>query len=169
MADGLQLERAYAGATVHNLFNLLTVAILFPLELATRYLYHVTSAMIPDQVGDGEEWEGPIKMIVSPLANRVIKLNKDIAGDIALGKVDNCNSYYPVQCLNGTEDYNSCARTCDTDAGEVAGVDCGIVGTITCDKEVGCPAFFQDSAKKKDNDTSAGVYFFLSLLLMMVC
>ncbi|KAL7518228.1 hypothetical protein ACHAWX_003075 [Stephanocyclus meneghinianus] len=169
MADGLQLERAFAGATVHDLFNLLTVTILFPLELITGYLYHLTSAMIPDKVGDGEAWEGPIKMIVSPVANRVIKSNKDIAGDIALGKVENCNSYYPVQCLNGIEDYNNCARKCDTDAGEVGGVDCGIVGTITCDKEVGCPAFFQNGASKKDDDISGGVCLFLSLLLLMVC
>jgi sodium-dependent phosphate cotransporter len=169
MADGLQLERAFARATVHDLLNLLTVAILFPLELVTGYLYHLTSAMIPDQVGDGEEWEGPIKMIVSPVANRVIKSNKDITGDIALGKVENCNSYYPVQCLNGIEDYNNCARKCDTDAGEVEGVDCGIVGTITCDKDVGCPAFFQNGATKKDDDISGGVCLFLSLLLLMVC
>jgi len=169
MADGPQLERAFAGATVHDLFNLLTVAILFPLELITGYLYRLTNAMLPDQVGDGDEWEGPIKMIVAPLADRVIKSNKDIVKDLALGKVENCDSYYPVYCLNGIEDYDNCASKCDKDEGEVPGVDCGIVGTITCDKDVGCPAFFQDGATKKDDDISGGVCLFLSLLLLMAC
>jgi len=169
MADGAQLERAFAGATVHDLFNLLTVAILFPLELITGYLYHLTNAMLPDKVGDGDEWEGPIKMIVAPLADRIIKSNKDIVKDLALGKVENCDSYYPVQCLNGIEDYDNCARKCDKDAGEVKGVDCGIIGTITCDKDLGCPAFFQNGATKKDDDISGGVCLFLSLLLLTAC
>lgn len=169
MADGPQLERAFAGATVHDLFNLLTVAILFPLELVTGYLYRLTSAMLPDQVSDGDEWEGPIKKIVSPVANRIIKSNSGIIKDLALGKVENCDSYYPVYCLNGIEDYKNCADKCDKDAGEVTGVDCGIVGAITCDKEVGCPAFFQNGATKKDDDISGGVCLFLSLLLLMLC
>lgn len=66
MADGPQLERAFAGATVHDLFNLLTVAILFPLEVITGYLYYLTKAMLPESVSDGDDWEGPIKKIVSP-------------------------------------------------------------------------------------------------------
>jgi sodium-dependent phosphate cotransporter len=33
MGCGDQLERAFAGATVHGMFNFLTVVILFPLEL----------------------------------------------------------------------------------------------------------------------------------------
>ncbi|KAL7522571.1 hypothetical protein ACHAWX_007295 [Stephanocyclus meneghinianus] len=169
MADGPQLERAFAGATVHDLFNLLTVAILFPLELVTGYLYRLTSAMLPDQVSDGDEWEGPIKKIVSPVANRIIKSNSGIIKDLALGKVENCDSFYPVYCLNGIEDYKNCADKCDKDAGEVNGVDCGIVGAITCDKEVGCPAFFQNGATKKDDDISGGVCLFLSLLLLMLC
>ena len=58
MADGPQLERAFAGATVHDLFNLLTVAILFPIEVITGYLYYLTKAMLPDSVSDGDDWEG---------------------------------------------------------------------------------------------------------------
>ncbi|KAL7512164.1 hypothetical protein ACHAXN_009142 [Cyclotella atomus] len=169
MADGPQLERAFAGATVHDMFNILTVAILFPLEIITGYLYRLTKAMLPDSVSDGDDWEGPIKQIVSPLADRVIKSNKDVIKDIALGKVASCDEYYPVQCLDGIEDYEHCASKCDKDAGEVKGVDCGIVGSITCDKDVGCPAFFQDGATKKDDDVAGGVCLFLSLLLLILC
>lgn len=169
MADGPQLERAFAGATVHDLFNLLTVGILFPLEVITGYLYYLTKAMLPDSVSEGDDWEGPIKMLVSPVANKIIKANKDVIKDIALGKIESCDAYYPVQCLDGVEDYKHCASKCDKDEGEVQGVDCGRVGSITCDKDVGCPAFFQDGATKKDDDVAGGVCLFLSLLLLIVC
>ncbi|XP_070535106.1 sodium-dependent phosphate transport protein 2B-like [Ptychodera flava] len=37
---------SFAGATVHDCFNWLAVAILLPLECATGYLYHVTDAIV---------------------------------------------------------------------------------------------------------------------------
>ena len=39
IADREQYRRALAGATVHDMFNLLSVLVLLPLELASRYLF----------------------------------------------------------------------------------------------------------------------------------
>jgi sodium-dependent phosphate cotransporter len=169
MGSGDQLERAFSGATVHDLFNLLAVAVLFPLELVSGYLYYLTKAMLPPEVEKGEKWTGPLKKIVSPLAGRVLKANKDVIKDTATKKVASCDEYYPVQCLGGIEDYKHCASKCDKDAGEVVGVDCGRVGLITCDKKTGCPAFFQHGATQKDDTTSGGVCLFLSLVLLFIC
>ena len=138
MGSGDQLERAFAGATVHDLFNLLSVAVLFPIELVSGYLYYLTKAMVPDTVKDDDKWEGPLKKIVSPLAGRILKANKDVIKDVATKKVESCDAYYPVMCLDGIEDYKHCSpKACDKDAGEVSGVDCGRVGLITCDKKTG--------------------------------
>ena len=167
--SGDQLERAFAGATVHDLFNLLSVAVLFPLELVSGYLYHLTKAMLPDEVKEGEKWTGPLKKIVSPLAARVLKANKDVIKETATKKVESCDAYYPVICLDGIEDYKHCASKCDKDAGEVVGEHCGRVGLITCDKKTGCPAFFQAGASKQDDTTSGGVCLFLSLVLLFIC
>ena len=167
MGSGDQLERAFAGATVHDLFNLLSVGVLFPLELISGYLYHLTSAMLPAQVSDGEKWTGPLKKIVSPLAARVLKANKNVIKETSLGAenggVDSCEDYYPVVCVDGIEDYKHCVK-CDKDAGEVCSV-----GLITCDKKVGCPAFFQNGATQQDDTTSGGVCLFLSLVLLLIC
>ncbi|EED90301.1 sodium phosphate cotransporter, partial [Thalassiosira pseudonana CCMP1335] len=160
MADGAQLERAFAGATVHDIFNLLTVAVLFPLEIISHYLYYLTKAMLPSTITEGEEWEGPIKKIVSPLSDRIIKANKDVVKDIATGKVESCDDYYPVICLDGIEDYSHCAKKCDKDAGEVKGVDCG---------QVECPGFFQNGASKHDDSVSGGVCLVLALFLLFIC
>ncbi|KAJ8307225.1 hypothetical protein KUTeg_015309, partial [Tegillarca granosa] len=41
-----QFRRAFAGATVHDMFNWLTVIILLPLEVATGYLYRLTCLVV---------------------------------------------------------------------------------------------------------------------------
>jgi sodium-dependent phosphate cotransporter len=71
--------------------------------------------MLPKNVTDGDKWEGPIKKIVSLLASHILKTNKDVINDIALGKVESCDAYYPVMCLDGIEDYEPCAFKCDKD------------------------------------------------------
>lgn len=165
MGDGDELERAFAGATVHDMFNFLTVGILFPIELITGYLYYLTDVMLPKtRTGKGEDWEGPIKKLVAPLGNKILKASKDVTKAVAKG--GSCEEFYPVFC-NFTEehpnvDYVSC----------VGGVKAKTsrVGLITCDKDTGkCPAFFQDGASRKDDEISGGVCFFLGLVILIGC
>ena len=69
-----EFERAFAGATVHDLFNFITVLILFPLELTTGYL--ARSAIL---LGSAVEGIGglrlldPLKTIVRPVAMFVVE------------------------------------------------------------------------------------------------
>mmetsp|Transcript_5129 Transcript_5129/g.11650 ORF Transcript_5129/g.11650 Transcript_5129/m.11650 type:complete len:615 (+) Transcript_5129:78-1922(+) len=167
MGSGEDLERAFSGATVHDLFNLLSVAVLFPLELISGYLYYLTKAMLPDSVAEGDKWNGPIKKIVSPLASRVLKANKKVISEVATKSVESCDAYYPTFCVDGIEDYKHCASSCGD--GDVKGETCGRVGLITCDKVTGCPAFFQNGASKSDDVTSGGICLFLSLVLLLIC
>ena len=41
-----EFERAFAGATVHDIFNWLCVIVLLPLEAATGYLYTLSKAVL---------------------------------------------------------------------------------------------------------------------------
>ena len=68
LGDGDELEKAFAGAVINFVFKILVVVVLLPLEVATGHLYYLTKAMLPESVGDGEKWEGPMKKIVSPLS-----------------------------------------------------------------------------------------------------
>lgn len=153
MGDGDQLERAFAGATVHDLFNFLTVIILLPVEAATGYLHHLTSAMTKNaSVKDGDKWEGPIKKIVSPLGAKVIIANKKVIKGVASGEKA-CEDFYPVVCEDGVESY----ATCHT-------------GLIACDKKTGdCPAFFDQDASMKDDKVSGGVCFFIAIFILFAC
>jgi len=65
MGDGLELERAFSGCATLWAFNFFTLLVLFPLEIGTEYLYHLTKVMLPDSRDDasGSSWEGPVKKI----------------------------------------------------------------------------------------------------------
>jgi len=152
LGNGDELERAFAGATVHDMFNFLTVSILFPIELITHVLYYFTKVMLPAEVKDGEKWVGPVKKIVGPLGNLILKANKKVSTKIAEGSAT-CDDYYPVVCEGGVVSKSTCST-----------------GLIDCDKATGkCPIFFQDGAEQKDDIVSGAVCFVLSLVILVIC
>jgi len=65
-----EFRRAIAGATVHDFFNLLSVAVLLPIELATGYLHRIAAWMetIFEGVG-GLKLLSPVKVIVKPVVH----------------------------------------------------------------------------------------------------
>lgn len=79
-----EFKRAVAGATVHDFFNLICVAIMFPLELATGFLQKMATnlATIFSSVG-GIKFTSPIKAITKPTINLI----KDVfTSDLSLQK-----------------------------------------------------------------------------------
>lgn len=155
LGDGDELERAFAGATVHDMFNFLSVGVFFPIELITSYLYWLSLAAVgggdDDRESQGEKWNGPIKRMVGPLTKTIIVPNKSVPKDVAKGK--DCNDYYPVNCTDGILDASNCKK----------------VGLIKCDKKAGCPAFFQDGASRRDDEISGAVCFVLGVTILMIC
>lgn len=151
LGDGDELERAFAGATVHDIFNLLSATILFIIELVTQYLYYLTKAMLPSNVRKGKHWEGPIKQIVAPLVDRIIIANSAIIKHVASG--GSCSDFYPTKCADSVESYKSCQT--------------GLIGCSSTTNR--CPLFFQDKATQKDDEVSGGVCFFIALVILIVC
>eukprot|EP00536_Pseudo-nitzschia_multiseries_P004196 jgi/Psemu1/187550/e_gw1.68.105.1 len=154
MGDGDQLERAFAGATVHDMFNFLTVAIFFPIELITGYLNRLTSLCVKNfSTRDGEKWVGPIKQFVGPLTKKVIIANKNVIKDVAKGET--CDNFYPIVC----EDMAAPTKS-----------TCSQVGIIGCDKGTdACPAFFDPEATLKDDQVSGMAAFILGLIILFIC
>lgn len=67
-----EFRRAYAAATVHDIFNLLTVAILFPLELATRLLTRISSYLAEGLQGiGGADLLSPLKLVTQPISDGI--------------------------------------------------------------------------------------------------
>jgi len=73
-----EFKRAIAGATVHDFFNLMCVAILFPIELATGFLQRSATALSGVFVNfGGLKFTSPIKMITKPAINFIKHLFTD--------------------------------------------------------------------------------------------
>jgi solute carrier family 34 (sodium-dependent phosphate cotransporter) len=70
-----EFRRSFAGATMHDFFNLLSLVILFPLEMATHVLERGGLFIADLAVGTTTlEFPSPIKVITKPVANRVVHL-----------------------------------------------------------------------------------------------
>ena len=65
-----EFKRAMSGSTLHDFFNMLTVIILFPIEMSTHYLEKAGTvlATIFSDMG-GMKFTSPIKFVVKPAVN----------------------------------------------------------------------------------------------------
>ncbi len=74
-ADRDNFRRAFAAATVHDMFNWLSVIILLPLEVATGYLYHLTSAIVnsANLSGGGGNQEF-LSVITKPFTSLIVQV-----------------------------------------------------------------------------------------------
>jgi sodium-dependent phosphate cotransporter len=67
IGHGREFQRAFAASTIHDFFNIFSVAILFPLQLTTNFLGILSSqlAKIFDEVG-GLSFASPLKLLTGP-------------------------------------------------------------------------------------------------------
>lgn len=96
----LHYERAFAGATVHDLFNLLNVALWMILDSISNAInggdggiLFILSDLIAQSfepcdktVTTCEKWEGPVKIITAEFADKIIKVDKDVINDFSQGR-----------------------------------------------------------------------------------
>ncbi|XP_067314185.1 sodium-dependent phosphate transport protein 2A [Pseudorasbora parva] len=81
-----EFKRAFAGATIHDCFNWLSVLVLLPLEVASglmSFLARVTVSSFQSHSGD----EAPelLKTLTEPFTKLIIQLDKSVITGIALG------------------------------------------------------------------------------------
>jgi len=87
LGDRQQFRRAFAGATVHDMFNILSVIILLPIEVITGYLYYLSDYLIEKMElrTDKAAKKEFLKKITKPFTNLVIQIDKKIIEAIARG------------------------------------------------------------------------------------
>lgn len=70
-----EFKRAFGAATIHDIFNVLAVMILFPLQISFNILGKSATFLSELLLGtQGLEFKSPLKMIVKPIAHFVINL-----------------------------------------------------------------------------------------------
>ncbi|OTF74935.1 hypothetical protein BLA29_007329, partial [Euroglyphus maynei] len=77
-ADRDEFGRAFAAATVHDMFNWLTVIVLLPLEMTTHYLERLTTFVV-DKSSNGIQQDKSanhqfLNHLTKPLTNRIIQV-----------------------------------------------------------------------------------------------
>lgn len=76
-----EFQRAFAGATMHDFFNLMSIALLFPLEQATHFLQNSATWLSTMLVGaEGTKFPNPVKAAVKPVVHQVQELLTDNLG-----------------------------------------------------------------------------------------
>ncbi|XP_069600746.1 sodium-dependent phosphate transport protein 2B isoform X2 [Ranitomeya imitator] len=87
--DRNEFRRAFAGATVHDFFNWLSVLVLLPIEIASGYLFHLTNAIVESfNIESGEDAPDMLKVITEPLTKGIIQLDKNVIQQVANGDPD---------------------------------------------------------------------------------
>ena len=84
-SDPAEFRRAFAAATVHDMFNFLSVLILLPVEAATGFLYHVSKAIIDASPGLSSAEKPPdiLKVITKPFTKLIMSVDKKVITKIA--------------------------------------------------------------------------------------
>lgn len=81
MSRRAEFQRAFAGATMHDFFNLMAIALLFPLEQATHFLQKSATWLSLQLVGaEGAKYPNPVKAAVKPVVKEVQHLLTDNLG-----------------------------------------------------------------------------------------
>lgn len=83
--DRAVFRRAFAGATVHDFFNWLSVLVLLPVEATTHYLEVLTNLIVESfHLRNGEDAPAFLKVITDPLTKQIIQLDKKVISQIAM-------------------------------------------------------------------------------------
>ena len=89
-----EFKLAFAGATVHDMFNYLSVIVLLPVEvisgsLGYSLLYNISDVITSLFVGTtAQKFNSPIKVILKPLTKLFVSVDKDVIKGSANGCLD---------------------------------------------------------------------------------
>ncbi|XP_068449112.1 solute carrier family 34 member 2b [Clinocottus analis] len=127
--DRNEFRRAFAGATVHDFFNWMSVMILLPLEVATGVLYKLTDLIINSfNLQGGENAPDLLNVITDPLTDAIIQLDKSVITAIATGDpVARNQSLIKIWCKKETNTtfWNQTVENC------APGAVCWVEGNLT--------------------------------------
>ncbi|CAL1278365.1 unnamed protein product [Larinioides sclopetarius] len=92
-SDRREFRRAFAAATIHDMFNWLAVIVLLPLEVATGYLEKLTGAIMASgewhqAEGGGGQKQAFLQTITKPITLWIVQLDKKVLEKLASGQLN---------------------------------------------------------------------------------
>ena len=162
--DRDQFRRAFAAATVHDMFNILCVVIFLPLEAITGYLYRLTKAIVDGlEISTNEGLKQDyLKKITKPFESKIIQIDKKIIEKIAGAKTEAERLKYEKASL--------LKETCEKAVKNVTLTDTSSLTNSTWEMRttnIPCDYLFHGTSL---SDAEVGVILLvLSLILLCVC
>ncbi len=116
-----EFRRAFGGATVHDMFNWLTVLIFFPLEIITHYLELLTDRILSGLDLQEKDVEVEIlKAVTGPFTKLVVQIDKSVITKVAEGTLNVSDARLLKVCsTNLTETCKSYFSCCERQVARV--------------------------------------------------
>ncbi|XP_076811179.1 sodium-dependent phosphate transport protein 2B-like isoform X1 [Clavelina lepadiformis] len=176
-----EFRRAFAGATVHDVFNLLSVLVFLPLEVVSHYLEEMTGAILRGfSIRNLEDSPDLLNIITNLLTKRIVQVNKGvikkIAQNITLGPNDSilkkiCSSETISMVVNETR-YRSLGATMATVTNATVLTE-AYQKIVNKAEKVGIPCSNEDhyifAQTAMPEKAVGGVLLVLSLVALCVC
>ena len=187
--DRMELERAFSGATVHDMFNMLTVLTVLPIEIILAaitgeggLLYFISKGLKEDAMGGGESdltFPSPTKEIVSPFTKLFLNKDKNTIKALSFGAPEalNCGTDCTKYCVSS--DMSKAWKNVAEESYETFLTAC--TGGVSCDSGTcytNAGAYFTENIETgrtikggflKDAGDVAGGILGLILALLVLC
>ncbi|KAK3595937.1 hypothetical protein CHS0354_032446 [Potamilus streckersoni] len=166
IANKEDFRRAFAGATVHDMFNWLTVLVLLPLEVITGYLDWLSSLLVESLQlkADKEADKDFLQVIIGPFTKLIIQIDKNVIENIAKGKNEYLDKSILKTCCDKTKEYFN---------GTVSEVLNGTLVNSTKELRVSCKIsckyLFRSVANVWSDSAIGAVLLVLALVIMCAC
>ncbi|XP_071826933.1 sodium-dependent phosphate transport protein 2B-like [Apostichopus japonicus] len=93
-------RRSFAGATVHDMFNWVSVFLLLPIEIVSHYLFFLSNWLVKDVFGvqKSDINVSLLDTIVKPLTEKIVQVDKSVIIDIAKNDSQRVGRLLKVLC-----------------------------------------------------------------------
>ncbi|XP_064651076.1 sodium-dependent phosphate transport protein 2B-like isoform X2 [Lineus longissimus] len=175
LVDQNEFRRAFGGATVHDMFNWLTVLILLPIEVLTGYLYRLSKAIVNsmelETYTSGKQ--ELLKAVTKPFTRLIVKVDSQGIAKIASGDEEASeSSLIKIWCKYNTT-YRMENQTV-TNLTEVNGLNMTLNFTeeVMVEHKIGsekCPFMFMNVAGVWSDEAIGAILLFIALFILCAC
>uniref|UniRef100_A0A3B4YZH9 Sodium-dependent phosphate transport protein 2A n=1 Tax=Stegastes partitus TaxID=144197 RepID=A0A3B4YZH9_9TELE len=158
-AERAEFQRAFAGATIHDCFNWLSVLVLLPLEVVSGLMTRLSHLLVSSlKLQPGEEAPELLKVITEPITKLIIQLDKCVITGIAMGDEDMRNRSLVKRWCHSQTDLAMVAGNGSTE-------NCGPAHDLLWSLRVNCTHLF---ASTELSDLTVGLIL-LAASLAVLC
>eukprot|EP00127_Corallochytrium_limacisporum_P001983 Clim_evm2s95 gene=Clim_evmTU2s95 len=156
--DVNEFRRAFAGATVHDMFNFLNVLVLLPIQAATNFLGVMCQAMVDSMHITDDSQANDIDFlnkITKPVADKIVSVNKKLITKIAQAEDSETAAALRKECMVKDSIWCDWAGECIKSLEDA------------CENDPACdPETYEPTCSKTD-DTTQGVLTLILALIML--